>query len=74
MSWKPTVNTAGDPVGVFTSNGMRFETEDEALRWARDLALRWTAVRDYRAEESTDPINYKIEDDRDRLTWKLVAL
>jgi hypothetical protein len=43
---------------------MRFATEQEARRWAGDLMMRWTAVRDFRAVESPDPVNYRIVDDK----------
>ena len=63
-SFKPEVNTAGDPEGVFTGNALRFATEQEAERWVLDLAMRWTAVADTRVVESDDPINYEIKNDR----------
>jgi hypothetical protein len=59
-SWRPEVNTAGDPEGVFTSNALRFRTEAEAFTWAGDLALRWTAVADFRAAPSTDAPTHRL--------------
>ena len=53
MCWKPEVTTASDPEDVYTGNALRFATEDEALRYARDLMSRWTAVRDVRATLTT---------------------
>lgn len=54
-SWKPMVRTTGSG---FTGNALRFATEDEATRSARDLMHRWFAVVEYKAEESDDPVNY----------------
>lgn len=62
MSYRPEVQT--DNTGKWYFNGLRFETEAEAFRSAEDLAMRWTLVRDYRAAESDDPVNYAIIDDR----------
>jgi len=55
-SYKAEVNTAGDPAGVFTGNGLRFATRQEALDYVADLAMRWTAVRETRVVESEDPV------------------
>ena len=57
MSWKPELIT--DLTGEFMINGLCFATEREALAWARDLSFRWTLVRDYRAVESGDQVNYR---------------
>jgi hypothetical protein len=37
---------------------LRFETQREALAYARDLEFRWSAVRDKRVVKSEDPVNY----------------
>ena len=58
MSFKPTVST--DSSGKFYDNALRFATKEEAEISARDLASRWLLVRDWRVEESTDPVNYQI--------------
>lgn len=58
MSFKPEV--IADNSGIFCGNGMAFATEAEALKWAADLSMRWTAVRDYRAVASDDVANYQI--------------
>jgi hypothetical protein len=66
MSWKPEVQVYGEE--PFYQNGVTFETEQEALDSARDLASRWTLVRDYRAVEvniNEFPINYKRVNGRD---------
>tara|TARA_Y100000310_G_scaffold153791_1_gene153286 strand:+ start:5751 stop:5990 length:240 start_codon:yes stop_codon:yes gene_type:complete len=46
--YKVEVNAAGDPVGVYKGNGLRFPTVESAYGYGLDLALRWTAVRDFR--------------------------
>lgn len=56
MSWKPEV--IADSTGEWCGNALRFATEREALDNAHDLSMRWFAVRDYRATESEDPVNY----------------
>lgn len=56
MSWRPEV--IADSSGQWTPNGLRFATKEEAEASALDLSMRWTAVRETRAAESTDPVNY----------------
>jgi hypothetical protein len=63
MSWKPEV--IADSTGNWYSNALRFATEEEAYASARSLAWRWTAVRDFRASESDDPVNYQHIDGKD---------
>lgn len=65
MSYAPEVTTARTPINgvpIWTGNALRFATYDEADRYVRDLALRWTAVYDIRVVESSDPVNYAIID------------
>lgn len=57
MSWKPVVKTGSDP--KWYDNALRFETKEEALSNARDLAGRWMMVTAYDAHESEDPVNYR---------------
>lgn len=57
MSWKPEVSA--DASGKWTPNGLAFKTKAEAEAWAVDLSMRWFAVTDTRAVESTDPVNYE---------------
>jgi hypothetical protein len=57
MSWKPEV--IADSSGKWVDNGLRFATAEEAQDNARNLSWRWSAVREWRAVESTDPVNYK---------------
>lgn len=60
MSYRPMVSTGGE----FAGNALRFATREEAEQSARDLAMRWTLVKDYRVDESSDPVNYAIVDGR----------
>lgn len=60
MSYKPEVQT--DNTGKWYDNALRFATYDEAYANARDLAGRWFAVREYRATECDDPVNYRRTD------------
>ena len=47
--WKAEV--IADNSGEWCGNGLRFDTKSEAETYAMDLAMRWTAVRDWRAVE-----------------------
>ncbi len=49
--YKAEVST-GDP-NRFDTNGVMFESREEAERYARDLAARWTLVTDWRIREAT---------------------
>jgi hypothetical protein len=60
MSWKPEVQTYN--TGKWYGNALRFATREEAESNARDLSWRWTAVREYRASESDEPVNYTYHD------------
>lgn len=60
MSYKPEV--IADSSGKWYDNALRFATYDEALASAKDLASRWMLVREYRAVESPDPVNYQLID------------
>jgi hypothetical protein len=60
MSWKPEV--IADSTGQWYGNGLRFETKAEAEANVLDLSYRWTLVRDTRAVESDDPVNYRYVD------------
>jgi hypothetical protein len=57
MSFKPEV--IADSSGNWYDNALRFATLAEAEASARDLMSRWMLVRDCRAVESTDPVNYR---------------
>jgi hypothetical protein len=51
-SWK--IEFAIDDTGEWEGDPCR---SDEALTSARDLGLRWSAIRDWRVVESRDPVN-----------------
>lgn len=50
-----------DDSGTFAGNSLRFASEAEADAYVKDLARRWTLVRETRVVQSDDPVNYKIE-------------
>ena len=60
MSWKPEV--IADSSGKWCGNALRFATKAEAEASVASLAMRWFAVRETRAVESDDPVNYAIVD------------
>lgn len=57
QSWRPEV--IADETGKWTPNALRFATEEEAARWARELSFRWMAVRQHRAAPSSDPVTHR---------------
>jgi hypothetical protein len=59
-SWKPEV--IADASGEWIGNALRFATEQEAIAYVIDLAVRWTMVRDTRVVPSDDPITYTFVD------------
>ena len=61
MSWKPAIKTSGED---FHMNGQTFETKEEAEHMARDIFNRWMLATDYRASETTDPVNYRLIDNK----------
>lgn len=60
VSYKPEVKA--DMSGKWSSNQLRFATEEEALDYVHDLAMRWTLVYDTRVIGSIEPVNYKLVD------------
>src|SRR5215831_1302065 len=56
MSWK--IEVVVDDSGEWEGDPLRFETQREALAYARDLEFRWSAVRDKRVVKSQDPVNH----------------
>lgn len=62
LSYKPEV--IADNSGKFAGNALRFATREEAEANVRDLAMRWTSVRETRVVESDDPVNYRWENGR----------
>ena len=57
MTWKPEVKVFGED--GWHQNALVFETEEEALASASNLACRWFAVKQYRAVEVDKPANYR---------------
>ena len=70
MSFKPEV--IADSSGKWSSNALRFATEEEARIYVDDLTMRWTAVRDTRVVEAEEPVTARL--DRNGSLWKLVLL
>ena len=61
MSFAPEVQT--DSTGKWYGNALRFATREEAEDNAENLRMRWLLVRETRAVESDDPVNYRWTDD-----------
>lgn len=61
-SWKGQIKTAESKDWV--DNAIRLATKAEADMYAFDLAMRWTAVLNWQAVESQDPVNYRYENGR----------
>ncbi len=57
-SYSPEV--IADRSGVFTGNGLRFATADEAEQWAKALANRWHLVTKTRVVPTTDPVTARL--------------
>jgi len=70
MSFKPEV--IADSSGKWSSNALRFATEEEAKIYVDDLMMRWTAVRDTRVVEVEDPVTARL--DLEGSGWRLVLL
>lgn len=58
MNYRPEISTDGGK--SFGQNAQVFATKDEAETMAKDIFGRWMAATDYRATETTDPVNYRI--------------
>jgi len=50
--YKVYVNTAGDPEDSWATNAMKYDTVEEAEEAAKDLFMRWTAVRFWRVMDA----------------------
>ena len=61
MSFAPEVQT--DSTGKWYGNALRFATREEAEDNAENLRMRWLLVRETRAVESDDVVNYRWTDD-----------
>jgi hypothetical protein len=60
MSWKAEVFADS----CWSSNALRFATEEEAENSGRELLSRWFVPTDSRAAKSDDAVNYKFENGR----------
>lgn len=58
-SYKPEV--IADNSGHWSSNSLRFASEQEAQEYVDDLARRWTLVTGTRVSPSTDPVTHRID-------------
>jgi hypothetical protein len=56
-SWRIEVKV--NDSGEWEGDPYRFETVHEALAYARDIELQWSAVRDRRVVKSQDPVNHR---------------
>ncbi len=54
MNWKPEVKVENE----WGQNALVFATKEEAQWYAKDLYNRWLLATDWRAVESSDPVNY----------------
>jgi len=60
-SWKPEVLVDGK----WSTNGLRFATQEEAFGSMMALRIRWWVPTDGRATESEDAVNYRHVNGRD---------
>ena len=58
MNYRPMVTTDGT---TYAGNALVFATKEEALASARELMWRWLSVKDVRADETNDPVNYRFD-------------
>ena len=72
MSFKAEV--IADASGQWCSNGLRFATEQDAKIYVDDLMMRWTAVRDTRVVQCSDPVTVSLDIDAATKTFKIVFL
>jgi ribosomal protein L37AE/L43A len=63
-SFKAEVQTYSCAPDAWTSNMLRFDTEASAESYARDLAMRWTAVKAWRVVPCSDPATDSWQDNR----------
>ncbi len=56
--YRVEVNTAGDPPDSWASNRIRFDDANEAHDYAKDLFMRWTAVRYWRVIDDNSNIAF----------------
>jgi hypothetical protein len=56
------VKVIADSSGEFVGNGLTFASIEEAKKYGRDLAWRWTAVREWKVFEITENGDLAIEE------------
>jgi hypothetical protein len=56
--YKVFVNTHGDPEDSWATNGKNYETAEEAETAAKDLFMRWTAVKYWRVMDADKQTTY----------------
>lgn len=56
MSFRVRVNTAGDPADSWAGNAIEHETAEAATEAAKDLFMRWTAVRFWRVVDENETV------------------
>jgi len=56
--YKVFVNTHGDPEDSWATNGIKYNTAEEAAEAAKDLFMRWTAVKYWRVMDSEQQTVY----------------
>jgi hypothetical protein len=54
-SWAPYVQTDSPD---YSTNGLRFATEEECISYLKDLKSRWFLVRNFAPCVSDDEVNY----------------
>ena len=53
------VEVIADSSGKFCGNALRFDSIDDGIVYARDLARRWTLVTNYRVvEDASDEVKW----------------
>jgi 1,2-phenylacetyl-CoA epoxidase PaaB subunit len=55
------VEVLADNSGVWTGNGLTFATKQEAIAYAKNLFMRWTAVREYRVVRASRVYMIRLE-------------
>ena len=58
MAYRIEVNTAGDPPESWAHSAIRFDDADEAHGYAKDLFMRWTAVKYWRVIDDDDNVAF----------------
>jgi hypothetical protein len=60
QTFKVQVNTYGDTSeDTWAGNAMTYNSESDAINAAKDLFMRWTAVRHYRVLDVNDTVVFR---------------